>query len=206
LFQKHLQKRSYSFWYLFRNWRSLGVSAMTWKPCVLVVAPTPRIATTLFAWLSDAGCSPLVVSSFAAAKQHLDDRPCFLVSEVRLGEYNGLHLALRAQAPGIPVVLIGEPDPVLQREAAQLGATYLTIGIDAQELLAVVQTIVEAADAASRNAADSVRVKAAWPPATGLGSRESVSTDVPRGDIGTVSFVSVSSRTRLLRPSNPVRS
>src|SRR5688572_27816620 len=118
---------------------------MTWKPSVLVVAPTPSIATTVFAWLTDAGCVPFVVSSFAAAKQHLEEKPCFLISEVRLGEYNGLHLALRAQAHGVPVVLLGEPDHVLQREAAQLGAVYLPRELDAQQLLSVVHPIVEGA-------------------------------------------------------------
>jgi hypothetical protein len=150
----------------------------------------------VFAWLTDAGCAPFVVSSFAAAKQHLDEKPCFLISEVRLGEYNGLHLALRAQGPGIPVVLIGEPDPVLQREAAQLGAVYLSRDLDAQQLLAVVQPIVEATLAAGEWREELVS------PARPDVGRPDVST-VP---VNSVSFVSVSSRTRAGRLANPVRS
>ena len=118
---------------------------MKWKPCVLVVAPTATVATTLFAWLTDAGCAPLVVSSFSAAKQYLEENPCLLISEVRLGEYNGLHLALRAQAHGVPAVILGEPDVVLQREATQLGAIYLSRGIDAQQLLSVIRPLTELA-------------------------------------------------------------
>jgi FixJ family two-component response regulator len=151
---------------------------MSWKPSALVVAPTPR-----------------VVSSFAAAKQHLEDRPCLLISEVRLGEYNGLHLALRAQGPGIPVVLVGEPDLVLQREAAQLGAIYLSHALDAQQLLAVVQPIVEAAIAVG-----------AWERTAAHAAGEPARADLAaRGDVSSVSFVSVG-RTRLSRTHNPVRS
>jgi DNA-binding NtrC family response regulator len=160
---------------------------MTWKPSVLVVAPTPSIATRVFAWLTDAGCSPFVVTSFPAAKQHVDEKPCFLISEVRLGEYNGLHLALRAQGYGIPVVLIGEGDPVLEREAAQLGAVYLPRDVDAQQLLSVVQPIVETAAAPVRAWRDAAL------PAAGA---------EPAG----VSFVSVSDRARPPRQPNPVRS
>ena len=130
---------------------------MSAKPSVLVVAPTARVAATAFAWLTDAGCAPIIAASFAAAKQQLEDHPSLLVSEVRLGEYNGLHLALRAQVRGVPSVLIGEPDSVLQREAAQLGAVYLPGAIDAQRLLAAVQPAIDAAFAAEgRSVPDTV--------------------------------------------------
>ena len=160
---------------------------MTWKPSVLVVAPTPSIATRVFAWLTDAGCVPLVVASFPAAKQHLDEKPSFLISEVRLGEYNGLHLALRAQGQGIPVVLIGEGDPVLQREAAQLGAVYLPRDVDAQQLLLVVEPITAAATAPVR----------AW---------QDAALPAAGANAGGVSFISVSDRARGTRQPNPIRS
>jgi DNA-binding response OmpR family regulator len=115
---------------------------MTWKPTVLLVTPTPRVAARLFAWLCDAGWQPLVVSSFAAAKPHIDDSLGLLISEVRLGEFNGLHLALRAQARGIPAVVMGDPDTVLEREAVQLGARYVTPQIAAEQLLSIVQPMV----------------------------------------------------------------
>jgi DNA-binding NtrC family response regulator len=152
--------------------------SMTRKLPVLVVAPTTSLATTVFAWLTDAGCAPLVVSSFAAAKPYLDDHPALLISEVRLGEYNGLHLALRAQGRGVPAVLVGEPDSVLQREAAQLGAVYLSSPFDAQHLLSVIQPMMEAA----------VTVQP-WRPET-----------------ANISFVTVSARGRSARHPNPFRS
>jgi hypothetical protein len=107
--------------------------------------------------LIDAGCAPVIAASFAAAKQQLEDHPSLLVTEVRLGEYNGLHLALRAQFRGVPAVLIGEPDSVLQREAAQLGAVYLAGAIGGQALLSAIQPTLDAAFAAEgRFAPDSV--------------------------------------------------
>lgn len=111
---------------------------------MLVVAPTPTVAATAFAWLTDAGCGVTVVDSFAVAKRHLDSDPCLLISEIRLGDYNGLHLALRAQARGIASVLLGQPDPVLERDAQQIGAIYL-YELDAQRIAALVKPLAAAA-------------------------------------------------------------
>lgn len=92
---------------------------------ILVVAPSPSLATKLVRLLGDAS-QLVVVTTFAAAKVHLDSPPDLLITEVKLGEYNGLHLALRARAAGIPSIVLG--DPVFEREAEQLGATYLSPG------------------------------------------------------------------------------
>ena len=151
---------------------------MTWKPSVLVVAPTPSIATAFFAWLTDAGCTPCVVSSFADAKQLLDEQPAVLISEVRLGEYNGLHLALRAQARNVPAIIIGQPDPVLKREAAQFGAVYLSDALDAQQLVTTVEPMITAAAAKSRTS--HAAAAGVW-------------------------FISMPDRTRPVRPANPFR-
>jgi hypothetical protein len=49
-----------------------------------------------------------------------------VVTQLRLHEYNGLHLALRARQAGIPAVVVGDADSVLERDAEQLGATFVT--------------------------------------------------------------------------------
>jgi hypothetical protein len=116
---------------------------MTSKPSALVVAPTHIIASKLFAWLTDAGWAPLIVPSFLDAKQHLEQNPSLMIAEVRLGEYNGLHLALRAQVRGIPVVVIGECDSVLQREAEDVGAAYMPPDVEAQQLISGIQRLAE---------------------------------------------------------------
>jgi DNA-binding response OmpR family regulator len=73
-------------------------------------------------------------------------RPLILMTEVRLGAYNGLQLALRARAatPKIPVlVMSGMPEPVLQRDAESTGATFAVKPLTRSELIAaVVRTVV----------------------------------------------------------------
>jgi len=108
---------------------------------VLVVAPTPQLAATLTGWLTEAGCGVILVTSFSAGKSRLADGPSILISEIRLGDYNGLHLALRAKASDIPTIVVGNADPVLEREAERLGVAYLTHQLDRSQLLNTIQTI-----------------------------------------------------------------
>ena len=122
---------------------------MTWRPAVLLVAPTAATAISLWSLLAHA-CEPTLVRSFRDARRELDRDPSVLVSEVRLGEYNGLHLALRAHAKGIPVILLGEPDPVLERDARQLGAIYLPSETEPERLLALIESTTAAAAVTAR--------------------------------------------------------
>ena len=111
---------------------------------ILLVAPTQSLMKQVVATLVDRGYEVDVVSTFTAAKARLAQAPLLLVTELKLGDFNGLHLAVRALAAGVPALVLGEPDPVLQRDAQQLGAVYLSvpaaggeeIGIAVQELLA----------------------------------------------------------------------
>ncbi|MGQ0735826.1 MAG: hypothetical protein ACT4QD_19495 [Acidobacteriota bacterium] len=91
---------------------------------ILIVAPTTPLASTLVRWLGEAGHEVVLVTTFAAAKLHLQARPDLVITEIRLGEHNGLHIALRAQSVGIPSLVVGPPDDQLAREVAQLGAAY----------------------------------------------------------------------------------
>ena len=93
---------------------------------VVIVAQNPALATALLSWLGTAGYELAIVTTFAAAKALLETEPALVIAEVKLGEYNGLHLALKARAIGIPAIIIGPQDPVLQRDASDLGASYLT--------------------------------------------------------------------------------
>ena len=53
--------------------------------------------------------------------------PDFLVTEVRLGEFNGLQLAIRAHvhSPTISTIVIGDDDIVLERDALAQQARYV---------------------------------------------------------------------------------
>jgi DNA-binding response OmpR family regulator len=107
---------------------------MTRVPTVLLVAPTDRVAAATSMQLTDSGLDVTVVTSFAEGRERLRSHPDLLISEVRLGAYNGLHLALRAQSDGIPAILVGEGDQVLEREAAKMGAAYILADGDRQRL------------------------------------------------------------------------
>ena len=93
---------------------------------VLVVAQDTRLAMTLVSWLRESGCEPAVTTSYSAGRDQLDAGPACVIAEVRLGAYNGLHLALRARAKGIPAVVFGDANPATEREAREVGAAYLS--------------------------------------------------------------------------------
>jgi CheY-like chemotaxis protein len=108
----------------------------------LVVVSEPDLTDTLVEWLSGAGYTARVVREFAAARAELDGTsPELLVAQIKLGAYNGLHLAIRARSRGAktPIVLIGDPDPVLQTEAERHRASYLTVPLDEQLLIETVK-------------------------------------------------------------------
>ena len=113
---------------------------------VLVVAPTPHLAVNLMKWLTEAGCAVMLVTSFAAGKARLEQHPSILISEVRLGDYNGLHLALRAKSIDIPSIVLGNADAVLEREAQRLGVVYFTDELDRAKVLSIVRNVERAAE------------------------------------------------------------
>jgi len=112
------------------------------RPNLLLVAPTPRVVTTVFPWLESRGCDVTIATSFATAKTQLEEDPALVISDVQLADYNGLQLALRARSRGIPTIILGNADPVLQRDASQLGAVYLTHETDPSELLDAVDELI----------------------------------------------------------------
>jgi hypothetical protein len=91
---------------------------------VLVVSPTPAIAWEAANAVRSCGYTPVVVRSFAEGKRHLDAVPHLLVTELKLGEFNGLHLAIRAGVHEIPSVVISEQ--AFEQDVEQLGATWVS--------------------------------------------------------------------------------
>jgi DNA-binding response OmpR family regulator len=95
----------------------------------------------LAAALKAAGYAPIVVSDFMVAKTLLEARPDFLISELKLGAYNGLHLAIRAAGQGTPAIVIGDADPVLQAEAERHKAAFVTTPLDPERVLVLMRAI-----------------------------------------------------------------
>lgn len=118
---------------------------MTQGHNILVVAHTTALASTLVSWLGQLDHELVLVNSFAGGKRELTGKPDLLITEIKLGEYNGLHLALRGQSAGIPVIVLGPVDAVFAHEAEQLGATYLPwSGLEFAELHGVLDQLVDA--------------------------------------------------------------
>jgi ActR/RegA family two-component response regulator len=89
--------------------------------------------------LRDAGYEVLVAETANAASEILQAHaPSLMISEIRLGPFNGLHVLIRHQLshPRMRAIFLDRIyDPVLAADAERLGATYLgQLGDDAKLL------------------------------------------------------------------------
>jgi DNA-binding response OmpR family regulator len=79
--------------------------------------------------LERAGFTVFIAVDFHAGCELVRElRPDLLVADVRLMEFNGLHLAFRAgaESPGTRVLIVGDPEVVLEAEARAMGAWYMS--------------------------------------------------------------------------------
>jgi DNA-binding NtrC family response regulator len=112
-------------------------------PELLIVSSSPALAENLIRWVVPAGYRPSVATTFQAANRQLRTHPQVVITQLRLQEYNGLHLALRARLAGIPAVVVGEADEVLERDAEQLGATFVKCDeLECGRMLEILQNLV----------------------------------------------------------------
>jgi two-component system response regulator RegA len=86
------------------------------------------------------GLQPIATESFEEARGLIGKQPpALLIADVRLGEYNGLHLVLigKTLRPSMAAIVTASwPDPVLQADAESMGATFVVKPASADELLA----------------------------------------------------------------------
>lgn len=91
--------------------------------------------------LRGAGYRVTGVGTFEEATQLIEtDPPDALVTELRLGAYNGLHLVIRCGASHPDIVAVihtAFPDAVLEAEARRLGAEFLERPVEPETLLSV---------------------------------------------------------------------
>ena len=91
----------------------------------------------------EAGEHVVATGSFEEARKALDGEHFdALVTDVRLGEFNGLHLAVigRDAHPDMRIVVFsGFDDPVLRSEADHVGAEYLVKPVSGATLLSVIR-------------------------------------------------------------------
>ncbi len=110
---------------------------------ILVVDDDRQVLRYLTEILQDAGYDTMACSRFQDAKVLLaTTRPALLLTDVRLGAYNGLQLGFfaRDHHPGLPlIVLTGYEDPTLREEATRSGAAFLVKPVTRAALLDVVR-------------------------------------------------------------------
>jgi DNA-binding response OmpR family regulator len=107
----------------------------------LVVEPSVTDAVSISLMLSELGFQVIVSETFHDASSRLSVRPALLVTELRLGEYNGLHLVLRGKSahPSLAAIVTSNiADTALYKEAEQLDATYVVKTVGAQEFRAAI--------------------------------------------------------------------
>lgn len=107
----------------------------------LVVEPGLSDVLQLVPILSALGFQITATETFQEAKQSLRTPPRLLVADIRLGEFNGLHLVLRGRStrPDMAAVVTSAiDDPVLRAEAEAMGATFVVRPIGAEELRAAI--------------------------------------------------------------------
>jgi DNA-binding NtrC family response regulator len=99
--------------------------------------------------LRGAGYQVVAASEFGAAKRVLASvRPSLLITGVRLGAYNGLHLIVRSRVdhPNLAAILTNQAlDPVLKAEAERQQALYLFRPWTDQDLLRTVEHSLQTA-------------------------------------------------------------
>jgi DNA-binding NtrC family response regulator len=100
--------------------------------------------STLSGWvelLRAAGYGVTGASTYEEGRQELAAMPDLLITDVRLGVYNGLQLLVRGRMlnPRLHgIVVTGYADPIVRREALHLLAEHLEKPVDADRLLQVV--------------------------------------------------------------------
>ena len=108
----------------------------------LVVEPVLTDALLATTTLEACGFHVTIAETFAKGKDRLNARvPDVLVAAIRLAEYNGLQLVLRAKALRSDVAaIVVSPvfDPVLQADSEAMGATFVVKPLPEKDLRAAV--------------------------------------------------------------------
>jgi DNA-binding NtrC family response regulator len=110
--------------------------------CVLVVDSNPADLSSTVSLLQAAGYRVAAAAAFEEAKLLLEsESPDLLITDLRLGPYNGLHLILRSRAdhPAMAAIVMTRfSDPVLEAEAQRQHAGFLLRPIPDNEFLDVI--------------------------------------------------------------------
>ena len=105
---------------------------------ILILEDDPGVASLYAAALEGEGHRVAVFSSFEEARKALrQEVPDALLTDVRVGSYNGLQLALLFRSlseRGTIVVVSGHGDPVIADEATKIPAAFFVKPVDLNAL------------------------------------------------------------------------
>ena len=105
---------------------------------VLILEDELGVAEVYALSLRGAGFDVTVHTTFEEARDAMrQDLPDVLLTDVRVGEYNGLQLAIlfrSMSADGKIAVVTGHDDPVIRQEADRVGAIFITKPVNLRSL------------------------------------------------------------------------
>jgi FixJ family two-component response regulator len=117
---------------------------MTDQKRIFVVDDDRQVLKYLTEMLQDAGYDTVACERYPDAKTLVGtSRPDLLLTDIRLGAYNGLQLAFyaRDRHPNLPVVVLtGFEDPTLRDEANRSGAIFLMKPVTRKTLLETISS------------------------------------------------------------------
>ena len=107
---------------------------------ILVVDDDDAIRAWLERLLTDAGYRVTTAPSVDQGKKLLDsEEPDLLITDVRMGAFNGLHL-IALSPPSLPkIVITGHDDPVVENDARRMGAEFVLKPVAPSDLLRLVE-------------------------------------------------------------------
>ena len=115
------------------------VPSATDKLRILIVDDDVSLLDAMQRALRDSMRTVVACDSFEKARQMLKDQTFdALITDVRLGAFNGLQLAVMARDmyPDMSLIVFsGFDDPVLRADAEQIGATYLVKPVGSSDLI-----------------------------------------------------------------------
>lgn len=116
------------------------------KDTILVVDDSAGIREMLRTLLVGAGYDVITADTYEHAKDEADYAgPDLLLVDIRLGDYNGLQIAVRERVRGRVrplIVMSGYDDPLLIAEAKRLGAEFVPKPIDPDALLTLIKRLL----------------------------------------------------------------
>lgn len=106
---------------------------------VMIVDDDETLLQSMHDWFVSSGNEVVVFNRFEPAKRYLaHEQVDILVTDVRLGAYNGLQLVMlgKLERPEMTaIVLSGFEDPVLRNDATNIGASFRIKPVPSEQLL-----------------------------------------------------------------------